>query len=83
MPWDDIRSYLESIVARCRVTPLTLEVHRRGVELAQQHIAFYDATIVAAAQLSGCHTLYSEDMHDELALDGLRIVNPYTPISSR
>jgi predicted nucleic acid-binding protein len=78
MPWGNIHSYLDAIVAKCRVAPVTLEIHRRGLELAQRrNFAIYDAMIVAAAQLSGCRTLYSEDMHDGLTVDGLRVVNPY------
>jgi len=33
--------------------------------------------IVAAAQLAGCTTLYSEDMHDGLTIDRLTIRNPF------
>jgi predicted nucleic acid-binding protein len=36
--------------------------------------------IVAAAQLAGCTTLYSEDVHDGLVIDGLTIRNPYAGI---
>jgi len=38
----------------------------------------YDAMIVAAALLSGCDKLYTEDMQDRLLVEGrLRIVNPF------
>ena len=41
-------------------------------------IAFYDAAIVAAALLADCDTLWSEDMHDGLVIDGrLTIRNPF------
>ena len=34
--------------------------------------------IVAAALIAGCTTLWSEDMHDGLLVEGqLRIVNPF------
>ena len=39
--------------------------------------AFYDSLIIAAAQLSGCSTLYSEDMQHQQLIGGLRIVNPF------
>ena len=32
--------------------------------------------IVAAAVLAGCKVLYSEDMHDGLVIDGVKITNP-------
>ena len=39
--------------------------------------AFYDSLIIAAAQLAGCSTLYSEDMQHQQLVGGLRIVNPF------
>jgi predicted nucleic acid-binding protein len=39
--------------------------------------AFYDSLIIAAAQLAGCSTLYSEDMQHEQLVGGVRIVNPF------
>ena len=39
--------------------------------------AFYDSLIIAAAQLSGCSTLYSEDMQHQQLVGGVRIVNPF------
>ncbi len=39
--------------------------------------AFYDSLIIAAAQLAGCSTLYSEDMQHRQLVGGLRIVNPF------
>jgi len=38
---------------------------------------WYDSLIVAAAVESGCKMLYSEDMHDGLDIDGMRIINPF------
>lgn len=78
LPWSDIRLGLDAVTTACEVVPLTLETHELGVALAERHkFSVYDAMIVAAAQLAGCRTLYTEDLHNGLALDGLRIVNPY------
>lgn len=78
MSWSEISLALRAIREGCQVAPLTLEVHERGLALAQRHnFAIYDAMIVAAAQLCGARTLYTEELHNGLALDGLRIVNPY------
>ena len=38
---------------------------------------FFDAVIAAVARRSGATILLSEDMHDGLDADGLRIVNPF------
>ena len=37
----------------------------------------YGALVVAAALEASCHILYSEDMHDGQAIDGLIIHNPF------
>ncbi len=78
MPFIDIAIALNGIRRQCEVVPLTIDVHERGVQLAEHHrLRVYDAMIVAAAQLAGCTTLYSEDMHDGHVIDGLTIRNPY------
>ena len=64
--------------ATLSIVPLTLEMHDRGLDLAERYgFNVYDAMIVAAAQLAGCTVLYTEDMHDGLVIDRLTIRNPY------
>lgn len=77
-PWPIVREMLAGIRRNCDVVPQTLEVHELGIALAERYgLNVYDAMIVAAALITGCKTLYSEDMHDGLAIDGLTIRNPY------
>ena len=77
-PWPKVLSVLVLVRDCCTVVPVTLDIHERGLQLAQAHqFQPYDAMIVAAAQLSGCTVLYSEDMHDGLSIGGLTIRNPY------
>ncbi len=46
--------------------------------LADAHnLQYFDALIVTVARRAGATLLLSEDMHDGLQLDGLRIVNPF------
>ncbi|MBI3372552.1 MAG: PIN domain-containing protein [Betaproteobacteria bacterium] len=48
-------------------------IHRsRGSQLS-----FWDALVVQAAIEGHASTLYSEDMHHGLILDGLKVVNPF------
>lgn len=76
--WRHVMLGLDGIRAKCDVVPLTIETHARGIDLVRRHrLNVYDAMIVAAAVLGGCTTLYSEDMHDGLVIDGLTIRNPY------
>lgn len=78
LSWQETREFLEVFRATLEVIPLTLETHERGLDLAERYqLQVYDGMIVAAAQLAGCKTLYSEDMHDGLVIDGLTIRNPY------
>jgi predicted nucleic acid-binding protein len=76
--WDQVSEFLEGIRAKCDVVPLTVETHDRALAYAEQYqLGIFDANIVAAAVLAGCTTLYSEDMHNGLIIDGLTIRNPF------
>lgn len=76
--WAQARSFTTDITGKCDVVPLSLSTHERGLAYAERHqLHVYDAMIVAAAVLAGCDTLYSEDMHDGLIIDGLTIKNPF------
>lgn len=78
LSWTVIRDILGEYCANLTVVPLTVEVHERGLLLAERYqLNVYDGMIVAAAQLAGCKVLYSEDVHDGLAIEGLTIRNPY------
>lgn len=79
MPWGEIESLLGAVKAYCHVTPLTLESHAMAMQVVQRHrLSFYDAHIVASAVLAGANLLFSEDMHNGLQIQGLRIQNPFT-----
>lgn len=76
--WSETRDFLDTFRATLEIVPLTLETHERGIALAERYsLSVYDGMIVAAAMMAGCKTLYSEDMHDGLVIDGLTIRNPY------
>jgi predicted nucleic acid-binding protein len=38
---------------------------------------YWDALILAAAKLSGCLTVVSEDLNDRQNYDGVAVVNPF------
>jgi predicted nucleic acid-binding protein len=76
--WPQVAQTSERMHELCAVVPVTEETHVRGLALAARYsLSVYDGMIVAAAQLAGCTTLYSEDMHDGLVIDRLTIRNPY------
>jgi predicted nucleic acid-binding protein len=77
--WDQVERVLKTVQRAFRVEPLVLATHERGLRVAERYmINVYDAVIVAAALDAGCDTLWSEDMHHGLVVDGtLTIRNPY------
>ena len=79
MSWREILQWTAQLRAICPVTPLTVETHERGLQIARRlGLSIYDGTIVASALLSGCTTLYTEDMQDGRVIDGqLTIRNPF------
>lgn len=80
MDWADIQTAVDRLRRLCPPpVPLTVAVHEAGLRLAVRHnLATYDAMIVAAALAADCETLWSEDMHDGLFVDGwLTIRNPF------
>jgi predicted nucleic acid-binding protein len=58
--------------------PLTVETLEGAVHIAERYgYSIFDALVIAAALHAGARTLYSDDMHDGQAIDGLTIRNPF------
>lgn len=51
------------------------DVHRLN------RISFWDAMIVQSAKISGCNTLYSEDLNAGQSIIGVTIVNPFAGVA--
>jgi predicted nucleic acid-binding protein len=81
MSWEEIHGFLAMVRGLLPVVPMTVETHEAGIALAERYgFSTYDAMIAASAILSGCDTLWSEDMQHGMAVDDrLRIVNPFHP----
>ncbi len=63
----DVTKLSETLIDVCQVFDLSVHVHHVALMLmAKYKFSLYDANIVAAAGLSGCEVLYSEDMQDGL-----------------
>ncbi len=79
LSWTDTHLFLSMIRRFLLVRPLTIDIQDTGLVLAERHgFSTWDAMVVAAALHPDCDTLWSEDMHDGMVLDGrLRIVNPF------
>lgn len=79
MSWEEIAEAVQTIRELCRVEPLTEQTHDLAVALAARYgLSWYDAMITASARLAECDTLYTEDMHNGLVVDKLKLVNPFS-----
>jgi predicted nucleic acid-binding protein len=84
--WSQVEDAVNAIGTLARaIHPIDLETHTDALALARRHgLSFYDALIVASALRARCEILYSEDMHDGMAIDGrLQIVNPFEESSPK
>lgn len=74
----EIREVLGTIRSLCEVEPLSLQTHDCAMDLVERYgFSFYDALIIAAAQLAGCTTLYTEDLQHGQKISELTICNPF------
>ena len=61
-----------------RVQPITYDVVQLALETRERFgLSYWDSAILAAARLSGCDIVYSEDMSHEQDYDGLRVINRF------
>jgi predicted nucleic acid-binding protein len=78
--WPQVVTFLAELRALVAIVPLTVETHEGALWLSERYrLSFYDASIVSAALIAGCTTLWSEDMQHGLVVDGrLTVRNPFT-----
>lgn len=77
--WLEVRDALNILRVLCpEPVPLTVEIHDRAIRIARRYeYSIFDSLIIAAALETGSRTLYTEDMHNGQAIEGLRICNPF------
>lgn len=62
------------------VVQVTPSLIHGALDLHQtRSLSFYDALIVWSAKVSGCVTLFTEDMNIGEVIHGVRLVNPFSP----
>jgi predicted nucleic acid-binding protein len=78
--WEEVRRALDILRVFCpEPVPLTVETHRRAVQIAERYgYSIFDSLIIASALHAGASALYTEDMRDGHAIDGLTIRNPFS-----
>lgn len=61
------------------VVQVTPTVIHGALDLHQtRSLSFYDALIVWSAKISGCATLYSEDLNTGEVIHGVTLINPFS-----
>ena len=51
---------------------------RRGMALSRRNkINYFDAALIAAAEILGAETFYSEDLNDGQFFGSVKVVNPF------
>jgi predicted nucleic acid-binding protein len=79
MSWKDIHDALAAIRILCpSPIALNVETHETALRIAERYrYHIFDALIVASGLEASCSVLYSEDMQDGQAIEGITIRNPF------
>lgn len=80
MSLPEVREVLGVVRAVCTVDSITEATHDRGLAVSERYgFSIYAAMIVASALLTGCATLFSEDLQDGQVIDDqLTVRNPFS-----
>jgi len=74
----DIASRLIQKWLRFRIQENTVAVLQTALEVKQRFgVSYWDANIIAAAKLSRCVEILSEDLNHGQNYDGVKVVNPF------
>jgi predicted nucleic acid-binding protein len=84
MPWEEVLQALSALRVVCpSPVPLTVRTHDRALRIAGRYgYHIYDSLVIAAALEARCNTLFSEDMKDGQAIEGLTIRNPFRAVKA-
>ena len=79
VPRDRANRYARILLRRCEVVSLTPQTVERAICIGERYqLSHWDALIVAAALLTSCDVLYSEDLQDSQVFErSLTVKNPF------
>ena len=64
------------------VQPLTMDTFTMAIRYREMfNLSYWDCMVLAAAKLSGCDAVYSEDFSHDQDYDGIQVVNPFVNLS--
>jgi predicted nucleic acid-binding protein len=80
MPISEVKQVIVAINSRCTVSIITHETVQKALDLKENYgYSYYDSLILAAAVLSGCDYIFSEDLQDGQIIENkIEIVNIFT-----
>jgi predicted nucleic acid-binding protein len=74
----EVRAIADDFFRQYSVVSISHDIMRNASLLREKYqFSFWDSLIFASAMASGVSTLYSEDMHNGLHIQGVKIVNPF------
>ncbi len=75
----EVREFVESCYGRYNIINFSQELFVMASEIRENYnISYYDSMIVSAGLKADATVLYSEDMQDDLVVNGsLRVINPF------
>jgi len=74
---DDAERFITSM-SRFRIQPQTVELMQLALEIARQlKFSYWDSAIIAAALMTNCDTLFTEDLQHSQVIRGVKVVNPF------
>jgi predicted nucleic acid-binding protein len=77
MPLDSAEQAIRDF-ALWRVVETSVSLILKAITFHRQHnLSFWDAMIVAAAKVSNCATLFTEDLPHDSKIENVHIVNPF------
>jgi predicted nucleic acid-binding protein len=78
MPYPEAREFLEIVFRPLLAVSSSIDLIAAAIHILQRYrLSWYDSLIVAAAQHTGCNTLYSEDLQHGQQLGSLTVKNPF------
>jgi predicted nucleic acid-binding protein len=74
---DDAERFVTAML-RFRIQPQTIEVMRIALEIVRQlKFSYWDSAIIAAAVITNCDTLFTEDLQHGQIIRGVKVVDPF------
>ena len=78
MPVADARGYLKTL-APWAIAPVDAATTEKAWEVQDAvKLSWWDSLLVASALRASCRLFMSEDMHDGLEIEGMRIASPFS-----